>query len=83
MDVHLALPIGMAVAFLNLLLTLCFFLKLFPDHHRGLQPLSGTSFKPLGNPRVGRLSAGWRRTWGSLRPAGGWPLLFRVSYWDR
>ncbi|MXW39760.1 MAG: TCR/Tet family MFS transporter [Synechococcus sp. SB0668_bin_15] len=67
MDVHLALPIAMAVAFalLNLLLTLWFFSETLPGSAR--QPSLGLgAFNPfwnmiqtLGNPRVGRLSVGF------------------------
>lgn len=67
MDVHLSLPIAMAVAvaLLNLLLTLRFFSETLPMSAR--QPsLDLSAFNPfwnmiqtLGNPRVGRLSVGF------------------------
>lgn len=67
MDVHLSLPIAMAVAvaLLNLLLTLWFFSETLPVSAR--QPSFHLSaFNPfwnmiqtLGNPRVGRLSVGF------------------------
>ena len=66
MDVHLSLPIAMAVAFalLNLLLTLGLFSETLAPNAR--QPSLGLgAFNPLwsiiqtlGNPRVGRLSVG-------------------------
>ena len=67
MDVHLSLPIamGVAVALLNLLLTLLFFSETLPSAARQPSLSLGTlnpfwhMIKTLGNPRVGRLSLGF------------------------
>ncbi|WP_074457653.1 MFS transporter [Candidatus Synechococcus spongiarum] len=87
MDVHLSLPIALAVAvaLLNLLLTLGFFSETLPRSARQpgrLQPLLEHDSN-LGQPPRGSLERGIR-TWDRPSPCWGrWPLLFKVSCWDR